>query len=73
MKAHDGAGPQQAGNGGGSFDDSQWDTAMSASESGPLTPGQNAIFRTIFDVSAMCGAFGDSELRHDRRRRVGLY
>jgi beta-galactosidase len=50
MKLVDGAGerPESA----ESFDDSQWQKADVASESGPLTPGQNAIYRTSFDVGA---------------------
>ncbi|HEX3716885.1 MAG TPA: beta-galactosidase GalA [Verrucomicrobiae bacterium] len=30
------------------LDDSQWDTANVSSEGGPLTPGQNAVFRAQF-------------------------
>ncbi|HEX4120998.1 MAG TPA: beta-galactosidase GalA [Verrucomicrobiae bacterium] len=34
------------------FDDGQWDTANVESENGPLTPGQDAVFRTEFDASS---------------------
>jgi beta-galactosidase len=34
-----------------SFDDSQWDKADVQSDSGPLAPGESAVFRTRFAVS----------------------
>jgi beta-galactosidase len=33
-----------------SFDDSQWEKADVSSESGPLTPGQSAVYRAEFDA-----------------------
>ncbi len=34
------------------FDDSQWDTADVSAQSGPLTPGQSAVYRASFEADA---------------------